>query len=921
MKNFLIGLLCLFAVSAWAAQPRVNGVEVIQALNGTATNTTFPTNTFAIGTIYSGRGAYAFYGDDEELLWGGIRTNSTLAKLATYAYRGTSSSGSNSHLLVELQNDNYGLLEFGANTGSGQSAALRAESTFSQMDFSLMNNNIQKVFLRANTSGGFVGINTNAPQANLHVEGDAIITKTLSFPILPSGAYVLGTNLTGQLALTGTDVDAFHVNSEGSVEFFEIYVQSMHVSDNMLAVNASLTDPLFSGTTTIRDLSGYGDVVAADASGTLYRTKAGKWVAAPTEKALERNNFFLHLQSVSMNTVFAETTPQLMFSNRVPFNGGIATSIGNNWMNRQGSNVEVITYNSGTNFGGWGGIGGPWWDILAITNDGPASVVQWNSLNSNTTFTANYAGVAYLSMPGLGWFSNQISVDNGASWTTLLAVNARAAAGQTNWYWTNFSISASTTNKYRIVRQNGTNAVVSSIALMNTNRYGWSWFPAAIGSWNIDNVYTNWWGSSANMSNFFSSIPKADALVWLTGRPTDTAVTNSPRFARDVFLPSVGTNGDIYYLGLWANGVVADNFKNMVHNNVIAQEARRIGAMFLDAESWFDQTNYIYADGLYTDGVHTTSPRGAWEYASYFWRSSRAFPYLTNWPDVFVNHPQMIYSPTVSALEMHWTNGNKFVVLPKPVIPFSSVAGAAPNSKLTTDELGNVIWVKDGDVISETFDATQSGATTTPFGGSGMSSGGGSAGISATTVAINPGLRRGFWRIFETNSSSAIGGTKWSTAGGNSGTNWVMGTNTGFGVELALECFGAATLTNLEFFVGFISSGNSRPSAQNAGIGFMFNGALTTNLQTFTAAAGSSTTNIIAWPMSTNMWLTNLSANINTNTGVVTFYTNRVACSTHVANIPVGMHLFPAIFCQSIVSDASVHVTNYMTVNDLYFRR
>lgn len=209
MKHLLISLLYLFAVSA-SAQPRVNGVAVVPTTNSSYWYFENGGNVHFIDTIYSGLGAYAFWGDSSSLLWGGLRTNNGLARLGMYSIKGASGS-SNSHFLVEIQGDNYGLLEFGANTGSSQSATLSAEATYSQMDFSIKNNNIQKVFLRANATSGYIGVNTNNPQAALHVNGSAIMEgpQTNRSPIYiedsGAGSVTLNGSSSGSITLTVTN--------------------------------------------------------------------------------------------------------------------------------------------------------------------------------------------------------------------------------------------------------------------------------------------------------------------------------------------------------------------------------------------------------------------------------------------------------------------------------------------------------------------------------------------------------------------------------------------------------------------------------------------------------------------------------------------------------------------------------------------
>lgn len=241
-----------------AAQGGGGSGSAIATLNGFGTNTTFQTNTFALGTIYSGIGAYQFWGDDEELLWGGIRTNGTLARLAMYAYKGTASSGSNSHLLVEVEKDNYGLLEFGSVT-SGNSGILSVETTASTIDMYLKNSGVQKLTFKANSSGGFIGVNTNNPAASLHVVGNTIHNGLSAFQ--PTNLNNVGSASVNSNALP-------HTNFVGVIEMAAAATMFHNAA---LASEWSITNRIGAATTIVETNTVAGQIL----SGTVIGEASG----------------------------------------------------------------------------------------------------------------------------------------------------------------------------------------------------------------------------------------------------------------------------------------------------------------------------------------------------------------------------------------------------------------------------------------------------------------------------------------------------------------------------------------------------------------------------------------------------------------------------------------------------------------------
>jgi hypothetical protein len=129
MKTLLTILLLISPMAIMAAQPRVGGVEVMQANGGVNTNGSFHGTVTnygkieSVGTVYVGSFARTFWGDDTGSALLAAYTNDVQAKLALITYRHQSGT-TNTFLTFDLEAGGLGEMEFKTREGSSDGTFL-----------------------------------------------------------------------------------------------------------------------------------------------------------------------------------------------------------------------------------------------------------------------------------------------------------------------------------------------------------------------------------------------------------------------------------------------------------------------------------------------------------------------------------------------------------------------------------------------------------------------------------------------------------------------------------------------------------------------------------------------------------------------------------------------------------------------------
>lgn len=260
-----------------------------------------------------------------------------------------------------------------------------------------------------------------------------------------------------------------------------------------------------------------------------------------------------------------------------------------------------------------------------------------------------------------------------------------------------------------------------------------------------------------------------------------------------------------------------------------------------------------------------------------------------------------------------FTNSQALVTVSNSASSSALPTSPGPGAVLRPNITGTPYWHLDDSYLyvndSYKANAARDGGATVTTGSGGASS------ISLTPTHISAGGRDYFWRLSTTNHASGIAAFAYN-GGSASRTNCLLRTNTFFSAEVAFESTGDGVVTNFDTFIGIGTAVSGRATSMPVACGFMLKGGVTDYLQTICSFAGSTTTNILLLPITTNAWYT---LGFQGSSNSVVFYTNGVAAVTNTANLPVGASMTPAFNILNVATNNGTKFTNSLLVNRILF--
>lgn len=235
MKNFLIGLLCLFAVTA-LAQPRVNGTAVVQTTNSGLWYFNNSGNISFYDTLYLGPGSVDAFGDSSTISLYSYRSNNAANGAYWFSDKGIG-SGTNSQFGWEVQGGGSDIIESRVRSGAGLISYWRVEGTPTNHTMKFVSNGVDRVVVNGDGSVTALGAITGGSlvsSTTSYLGGDTTVSNSLS--------------LTGKASSINFDVrglhggDSYRQRFNFSNDMGQTYSWQVNVNTNNFSIQRQNTD-------------------------------------------------------------------------------------------------------------------------------------------------------------------------------------------------------------------------------------------------------------------------------------------------------------------------------------------------------------------------------------------------------------------------------------------------------------------------------------------------------------------------------------------------------------------------------------------------------------------------------------------------------------------------------------------------------